>query len=98
MSREAYKAKARKHWEKWRPKEVARLRAEGTLEETLQAAAAKAHQTVLDLMQEGYQLHEAEEVALRDHVLLAPEKEAEMEPWEREESAQMEREYRKKMR
>ena len=48
-------------------------------------------------MEQGFRQHEAEEVALSQYVLLKPEPEAELEPWERKELAQLESQYRKQM-
>ena len=49
-------------------------------------------------MSVGYQTHEAEEVALPLFILLEPEPGAGQEDWEREELAEPEREYERKMR
>ncbi len=91
-----YKALARKHWSKWQPKRVAELKAEGLLEQKLQTAAVQATRRVVELMERGYQVHEAEEVALREFVLLAPEEN----PNDPEviEEARLERAYRRQMR
>lgn len=98
MSAQTYAAKARKHWTKWLPKKVQDLKDSGQLEATLQAVGKATQHQVLELMQQGYRQHEAEEVALAQHVLLPPEPDAATEPWEREELASLEREYRQKMR
>ena len=97
MSAQLYEAKARKHWTQWLPKKVAALKAAGELEQALQTAGKQAHREVVELMQQGFQQHEAEEVALSQYVLLKPEPEANLEPWERKELAQLEREHRKLM-
>jgi len=89
MSAQRYAMMARKHWAKWLPKKVAALKAEGQLEPTLQAVGKQAFEQVLELMQQGFQQHEAEEVALHELILLKPEPEAELEPWEREELRRM---------
>lgn len=98
MSAPAYQAKARKHWTKWLPAKVAELKASGELEQALQTAGKLAHARVVELMQQGYQQHEAEEVALAEFVLLPPEHEATSPQWEREELDALEREYRRMMR
>ena len=49
-------------------------------------------------MAQGFQLHEAEEVALPMFVLLKPEPKANLEPWERAELAASEKRYQKLMR
>ena len=97
MSAQLYEAKARKHWTQWPPKKVAALKASGELEQALQTAGKQAQQEVLSLMEQGFRQHEAEEVALSQYVLLKPEPEAELEPWERKELAQRESQYRKQM-
>lgn len=89
MSAQRYASMARKHWTKWLPKRVAELKAEGQLDPTLQTVGKQAFEAVLELMQQGFQQHEAEEVVLRDLVLLKPEADAAMEPWEREEEKQL---------
>ena len=48
-------------------------------------------------MAQGYQRHEAEEVALPMFILLKPEADANEESWERRELAAQERQYRKAM-
>ena len=91
-----YKALARKHWAQWQPKRVAELKAKGLLDQALQTAAVQATRRVVELMERGYQVHEAEEVALREFVLLAPEEN----PNDPEviEQARLEREHRKQIR
>lgn len=93
MSVQAYAAKARQHWAKWLPKKTAALKASGTLDQEIQAVAKQAQQQVLGLMQQGFRQHEAEEVALHELILLPPETDAAMEPWERKELASLESEY-----
>jgi hypothetical protein len=88
---------ARKHWAKWLPKKVARLKADNELNEAIEGAATRAEREIEDLMAQGYQRHEAEEVALPMYILLKPEPEANEEPWERRELADLERQYRKAM-
>lgn len=94
MSAQKYAMMARKHWTKWLPSKVADLKAEGQLEATLQTVGKQAAAMVLELMEQGFQQHEAEEVALSELVLLKPEAEANLEPWEREEEAELDRIYR----
>ncbi|MCK0510169.1 hypothetical protein [Aromatoleum buckelii] len=64
---------ARKHWTEWLPNKVAELKEEGQWEISLQIAGKQAFEMVLELMQQGFQQHEAEEVALKEFVLLPPE-------------------------
>lgn len=95
MSAPAYEAKARKHWAKWLPKKVEQLKASGQYEPTMQAVGKQAQERVIELMQAGYQQHEAEEVALAELVLLAPEPGAGLEPWELAEMKALDAEHRK---
>lgn len=95
---EKYVAMARKHWAKWLPKKVAALREAGGLEAALQVAGRQARERVDELMGMGYQLHEAEEVAQLEFLLLKLEPEAALELWERAELDASEREYRKARR
>ncbi|MGQ7815793.1 hypothetical protein ACUTAH_08970 [Metapseudomonas furukawaii] len=95
MSAERYAAMARKHWTKWLPEKVAELKAAGDWESTLRTRGKWAAERVLELMQQGYQQHEAEEVALSELILLKPEPKANLESWERKELSALEREYRK---
>jgi hypothetical protein len=71
------------------------LRASGQLNEALQAAAGLAQKEIELLMKQGYQEHEAREVALPMFILLPPEPGAEEEDWERLELAEKEAEYRR---
>ena len=73
MSVPKYRKMAREHWKVWLPQKVAELKADGQLEASLQVAAQNAQERVLELMGQGYQVHEAEEVALKEFVLLDPE-------------------------
>lgn len=97
MSATTYQAKARKHWATWLPQKVASLKAAGELEQALQTAGKEAAKMVAELMGQGFQQHEAEEVALAEFVLLKPEPEANLEPWERKELAMLERQHRPQM-
>lgn len=87
-----YKALARKHWQEWLPQKVADLKAEGQLDQSLTTAAVLATRKVVELMGLGYQLHEAEEVALQEYVRLAPEEDPD-DP-EAIELERLEKEYR----
>ena len=86
-------AKIRKHWTTYLPGKVAELKAEGMLEESMQGAAKLAQAEIDHLRSQGYQEHEAEEVALKEFVYLQPEEGADEEDWEREERSEMERNY-----
>ncbi|MBQ1764541.1 MAG: hypothetical protein IIZ92_16815, partial [Aquincola sp.] len=86
---EQYAAMARKHWTKWLPKKTAELKEAGQFEAATMTAGRQARERVDELMQQGYQLHEAEEVARSEFLLLKPEPDANEEPWERDELAQL---------
>lgn len=94
---ERYLSMARKHWAKWLPQKVAQLKADGDLESTLQVAARQCAEEVVDLRAQGYQEHEAEEVALPMFILLKPEPKARVTPAQRRELAAKEREYQRLM-
>ena len=96
MSVEALKIKARKHWEQWLPRKVAVLRMQHQLNQALQTAANQAQEEILNLMAQGFKMHEAEEVALPMFILLPPEPESD--PEEKAELAAREAEYQKMMR
>jgi hypothetical protein len=64
---------ARKHWEEYLPKKVQELRAAGELNEAIHGAANLAQAEIDHLMKQGYQEHEAREVALPMFVLLPAE-------------------------
>jgi hypothetical protein len=94
MSASRYATMARKHWTTWLPKKVAALKSDNELEQALQTAGKLAQERVVELMQQGFQQHEAEEVALSELILLKPEYGANVEPWEREEEAALEATFR----
>lgn len=95
MSAERYVAMARKHWTQWLPKRVKQLKADGDWESTLRVVGVRAQERLLELMQQGFRQHEAEEVVLHELILLKPEPEAEMPAWERKELAILEAEFRR---
>jgi len=95
MSVQQMASKARKHWTKWLPKKTAALKAEGIFSEATNGAAVAAQREIERLMEQGYRPHEAEEVALKAHVLLDPEPGADLEDWERKELGAKEAAYRK---
>lgn len=90
-------AKARHHWGIWLPRKTAELVALKTLDEATHVAAAQAHQWINQLMASGYRVHEAEEVALREFILLPAEPSAD-DDWETIELAEMEAEYQERMK
>ena len=97
MSVELFASKARKHWSEWLPKKTAELEASGQLKYEIHAAAMAAQERLLELMEQGFRHHEAEEVALKEFVLLPPEP-LEDDDWEAKELAELEAEYRRAMR
>lgn len=86
----------RKHWKTYLPKMTASLKAEGKLEQALQVAVSQAANRIRELMESGYQQHEAEEVARAEFLILNPEPPDSDDP-EEQELMEMEREYRKQM-
>lgn len=98
MDRSTLMRFARAHWQAWLPARVAELRAAGEFGENLQAVAARAQRDIQDLMRQGYQEHEAAEVVLPQLVLLPPEPGTELDDDEREELAELDREYQRLMR
>lgn len=95
MSEAEFQAKIRQHLTKFLPKKARELMAAGTLNETVQMKAKQAQARMLELMQTGYQAHEAEEVALKEFVYEAPEKGAGLELWEKMELNKLDRLHRK---
>lgn len=91
MSANKYETMVRKHWAKWLPKRVAALKEAGDWDSTVQTVAKQTAAQVVELMGQGFRQHEAEEVALHERVLLKPEADADLEPWERAEMAKMEK-------
>lgn len=88
-------SQARKHWAEWLPERTKELKEAGIfLTETLKAAEA-AHRELRNLMNQGYQFHEAEEVVLPKYILLPPEEDPDDE--EAIELAEMEREYQENL-
>ena len=67
------KQTAIEHWADWRPREVKQLIAEKRLQAVALKAAERAHAEIKELMEAGYQNHEAEEVVLPRYILLKPE-------------------------
>ena len=94
MDRTTLAHQALTHWTKWLPRKVATLKESGTLSEAIQGAASQAQRAMTELIGQGYQEHEAAEVVLPQYVLLPPEPEARLAPWERKELAQKEVRFR----
>jgi len=96
MDRTTLAIKARKHWEKWLPRKTKALKEAGEFNQAIQAAARKAQVEIADLMAQGYQEHEAEEVVLPQFILLKPE--VSETAWEAKELAEKEKLYQRMMR
>lgn len=94
MSKQTFASKIRRNLTQWHPALTRELRESGQLEATVQARAKRAQERLLELMEQGYREHEAEEVVNSEIVNLRPEAGADLEPWEREELAKLEAEYR----
>lgn len=75
MSAQELASKARKHWAEWLPERTAELKAAGIFGSETMAVAQMAQERIDQLMATGYREHEAEEVALKEYILLPPEKE-----------------------
>jgi Holliday junction resolvasome RuvABC DNA-binding subunit len=82
-----------KHWTKWLPKKAEQLAQEGMLEASAAQAAQAAMQEIRSLMKLGYREDEAQEKALPEFILLAPEADALLEEWERDELDELENQY-----
>jgi len=93
--REDILAKIRNHWTKYLPEKVKELRAKGELQETMQGAANLAQKEIEHLRAQGYQEHEAEEVALKKFVYLEPEAGAGVPADQQAELDELERQYQK---
>jgi hypothetical protein len=93
MDRSTLAQQALQHWTKWLPQKVQALKERGELQEAIQGAASQAQRAASELIAQGYQEHEALEVVLPQFVLLPPEAEAKLAPWERKELAQKETAY-----
>lgn len=89
------KTKLRKHLLTYLPAMARELKANGSMEVWIRNQAKQAMEQIDQLMQQGFQRHEAEEIALSEKVYLAPEDGAGTEDWEAEELEQMEQEYRR---
>lgn len=94
MSKQTFASKIRRNLTQWHPKLAQELRESGQLEAAVQARAKQAQERMLELMQQGYRDHEAEEVVNSEIVNRAPEPGADLEPWERDELAKLEAQYR----
>lgn len=94
MNRLELEAKTRKHWTTWLPSKTAELKANGEWDEAVAGAALAAFRMIQELKSQGYQEHEAEEVALPQYVLLPPEEPDEDDELEQE-LKEMEANYQK---
>ncbi len=98
MATETFHAKAKKHWAEWLPERSEDLKAQGIWQSETRTAAINAQDRMMELIQQGYQPHEAEEVALKEFILLPPEPDAAVPPDQAAELRAMEREYQEMMR
>ena len=89
--------KAREHWAMWLPEKTAELKKEGMFELATQAVAVAAMKEADVLEMQGYTETAAEEVVLKQFILLPPEPGAELLDWEAEELAEKERQYQEFM-
>lgn len=96
MDRATLAAKARQHWEEWLPNKTAELKLDGAWMEASEAAAQQALDLIAQLVTQGYRAHEAEEVALKQYILLTPEPPPE-DDWQEIELAEKERAYQDMM-
>lgn len=68
-----YTRMALDHWEQWLPEMTQELRDLGMLNYEAQMASKRAAERVAQLMMQGLQKHEAEEIVLPETILLPPE-------------------------
>lgn len=74
-----YARMALKHWREFLPSLYRELQECGELNKELEIAVSRTHAEILELMEQGYQLHEAEEVVLPKYILRSP---SEPDDWE----------------
>ena len=67
-----YARMALKHWKEILPSLYEELQERGDLMKEAELAASKTLDEIAELREQGYQLHEAEEVVLPKYVLLTP--------------------------
>ena len=67
-----YARMALKHWEEFLPSLYEELQERGDLTKEAELAASKTLDEIAELREQGYQLHEAEEVVLPKYILLTP--------------------------
>lgn len=67
-----YARMALKHWKEFLPSLYEELQERGDLMKEAELAASKTLDEIAELREQGYQLHEAEEVVLPKYVLLTP--------------------------
>ena len=97
MNLQSMMAMARKHLTTYLPAKTASLQAAGMLEEEIHGMARKAMQIRADLMAQSYPETAAEEVALKQAILVDPEPGADVGGWEADEMAKREKEYQAMM-
>jgi len=64
---------ARQHWTKYLPELTAALKAEGTFETEIKAAAEGAREELADLASRGAQMSATTEIVLKEYILRKPE-------------------------
>ena len=74
MSVEDLQVQAKHHWTKWCPHMVAAMKKNNSFDRLTLSAATRAERQIARLIKAGYQQHEAEEIVLKDEILIPPEK------------------------
>jgi hypothetical protein len=70
---------ALRHWKEFLPSLYEELQERGDLMKEAELAASKTLDEIVELREQGYQLHEAEEVVLPKYILLTP---SQQDDWE----------------
>jgi hypothetical protein len=73
MDREILITKAHRHWEMWLPKKTRKLKETGQFDRVIDAAVTRASAEVAKLVTRGYQVREANDIALPKYICLKPE-------------------------
>ncbi len=74
MSVEELQIQAKHHWAKWCPHMVAAMKKANSFDRLTLSAAKSANFQINQLLKTGLQLHEAEEMVLKDEILIPAEK------------------------
>lgn len=67
-----YAVMALKHWQEFLPGLYLELQESGDLTKEVEASVSQTHKEIAELREQGYQLHEAEEVVLPKYILRSP--------------------------